>query len=41
MLLEIISEPIKAYLRKRHDTLRCIINNIINPNEEEENNELQ
>lgn len=28
-LLEIISEPIKQYLRNRKDTLRCIITNIL------------
>lgn len=30
ILLEIISNPIKHYLRSRKDTLRCIINLIIN-----------
>lgn len=29
ILLEIISEPIKDHLRKRQDTLRCIVQSII------------
>jgi len=29
MLLEIISEPIKSYLRKRKDTARCIVQSIL------------
>ena len=30
VLLEIISNPIKVYLRSRKDTMRCIINLILN-----------
>lgn len=29
ILLEVISEPIKEHLRKRQDTLRCIVQSII------------
>ena len=29
ILLEIISEPIKEHLRKRQDTLRCIVQSIL------------
>ena len=29
ILLEVISEPIKAHLRKRGDTLRCIVQSIL------------
>jgi anaphase-promoting complex subunit 2 len=29
ILLEIISEPIKDHLRKRQDTLRCIVQSIL------------
>ena len=36
ILLEIVSEPIKEYLRSRKDTLRCIIKTIISGDESSE-----
>ena len=36
ILLEIVSEPIKEYLRSRKDTLRVIINTIISGDEKSE-----
>jgi anaphase-promoting complex subunit 2 len=29
ILLEVISEPIKEHLRRRQDTLRCIVQSIL------------
>ena len=34
LLLEVVSEPIRAHLRRRKDTLRCIVNAIISDDAE-------